>query len=270
MNNLSNTARLLNVAFINTIKSSGNYGASLAQTRMSVADANGVNVFPRENGSIDYRTLCAPSLNGVIYTPTNAETLGVVYADEPTTLLANTTYSFYFTQFNPYTGVPNTQLISYNTGTGALTAGTAATAWYAQMVEYGFQIAAYSFSGHRLTITALAGYPIINIYQPVNLGAGTALHTAGVVSNGVSYDMEALNGRGSSWSSYPGYISTNNYAKYDMLYTLQGGQQCETVMFVNAGDTNFATNFVGAFNTAILELGSPTLADVAAAVATSV
>jgi hypothetical protein len=257
MTNLSSTP-FLNVGFINAINGTTPYGVTLLNTRLGVVDANGVNMFPNENGTVNIRTVNAANLAGGIYTATSAGTQGVVTPTEPT-LAANTTYGFTLTQYNPYTGETVILPVSYNTGVGALTAGTAATAWEVLLKASNIQ-ATYSILGGALTITAKTGYEIITMTSLIG-GVTAGATTAGAYSSGEAADMTALNGRGSSWSSYTGYVSTNNYAKYDMIYSLQDGTLCETVFFVNSGDANFS-NFQTKLLTDALQLGegSPTAA----------
>ena len=271
---MSNTATATflpaQVFFLNHINTQpSNYGATLNPgKRLSVVDFSGNLAFQGcDNGTVDFLSIQTPTLNGVIYTASTAETLGIVHAKEPnSTLVANTTYGFWLTQVNPYTCQTISQFIYYSTGTtNSLTTGSACTAWATQIANAGFFVTTSGANTQELTITAITGYPLLNISNKENLITGTS-DTTGAVSSGISEgtnntlgDMNypnKVNGQGQPFSSYTGYISANAYDIYSFTCKDANGNGHLFYLLVNTGDTNYSS-FTSTFLT-LLELGSVT------------
>ncbi len=235
---LSDRNKKLNVFFLNTILASGTYGASLAKHKLAINDSTGNPAFP--SGSINFQELELP----IGYVLNLAETLGVVKPTEPT-LAAGGEYGFTITQYNPYTGATVSHPIyaSVPVISGVTTAGTIATAWANQIAMFQDLNVSTSVTGAVLTITALAGYPILTIggqFGGVTLTSGTT----GVAGIGNTYDMEANNGiTGQPFSNFAGYNPANSYDMCVFNHNTYDGEEGQTILFVNTGDASYSSWF---------------------------
>lgn len=261
----------LNVYFINTINTSApNYGASINNEYISLIDNSNNSAFGYVGGGALKLSQITPIKGiGNYWTTATAGTAGVVTVIEPT-LAANTTYQFILNQYIPANTIAGTPALtvssggslSFTTGATAPAAGTIVTAFAAIInANSSFQVTAVVSATTHLTITGSTGYYIV---YPNAVGASVgnlnvAQTTQGIQSQGYVYDMADNNGFGSSWASYPGYVSTNVYAAFECAYTdTIYGNTTYIYVFVNSGDANFgttSTGFVYSFVNNVLAMG---------------
>lgn len=226
-----------NVFFLQSILTTGTYGALLAKHKLSINDLNGVPAFP--NGTINFQELELP----LGYVSNLAETAGVVKPTEPILALGGE-YGFTLTQYNPYTGATVSQTIyaSVPLVGGVTTPGTIATAWKS-VISFleGFNIASMTISGGVLTITAAAGYPLLTVTAATG-GTTFTSGTPGVAGIGNNADMEAMNGITSApFASYPGWVAGTSYDLCVFNWNDYDGNQCQTILFVNINDATYAS-----------------------------
>jgi len=253
--------------FLDNISGSSPYGISFSPStnpnQLQIKDSNNNQLFPEGYQSI--LELQVPKG----YQTAIAETDGIWTVTEPT-LVAYTTYGFTLTQYYPFGvgggNIGNTNppiRVEFNTGAGVLTAGTAATAWALainNLQSKGIINCTATSAGAVLTVTAGAGFPLLNLNQPQGIVV-IANGTPGVQSLG--YPTDLANAGYTLGTPPVGYLSTGVYDKISFFYNvpLPGALAGSRVQKKNAilwADEN-ATNF-SAWKTYLLSVLEGTIA----------
>lgn len=238
---------------------------------LQIVDVNGNPLFP--GSGVKYSSLSIPAG----YQSAVAEVDAIWTATEPT-LIADESYSFRIFQWdtlnNAWLGQGDGTKIFGDTQT-TTTAGTVATQWASQINLFattGIIKASATSSGAVLTVTALAGYPIMILKTPTN-GVVLAETTVGVQSFGYPLDLMAKGYQPiGATRSYPfqatvvppnGYLSTGIYdlvAFYfnePLVGSLAGSrnQRYRANLWIDQNGNNYA-----AWKTYFLSVGEGTIA----------
>lgn len=240
--------------FLDTIPSAGTHGISFSPSTnpgqlqiFGGAIGAAPAVFPQGYQYVKSMTVVGG------YQTAIAEVPGVWTVTEPT-LVANTTYGFSITQYQPFgTGGGEWNANppfrpAYNTGIYGTTAGLAATAWAAEinnLKSKGLLNCTAVAVGAVLTITAGAGFPLLLINEPVGIVA-IANGTPGVQSLG--YPTDLANAGYTQGTPPAGYLSTGIYDKIVFQYETQltgavvGSrfQVNQAILWADQGAANFA------------------------------